>query len=291
MGANDRRAFKTLPEEKRHDIMALSDAYATSTVEKTLEGIVATNVLPKASTGEGGVLCILVSRFNHSCSANAEYLWVESLRCEQVRAARAISPGEEICVNYIGDDIRLPTAERQARLRNKMRFDCRCQLCIEVSRGCKSATTSDQRRARLGELETAILDCRTDPEKGLRFVDEALSLLSEEKISAPRTVAQFCNDGFELALLAGDTSEVQAWAHMSYEAHRLGWGEDYPMTKRMHYYTQNPPSLASCTKSRVHSSTTGSIDVVAASVASPARANGTRAPVGCKSKAVAPKEP
>merc|ERR1719195_254369 len=68
-----------------------------------------------------------------------------------------------------------------------------------------------------------------------------LDLMRQEGISAPRTAAQVCNDGFELAVLMGDRSEVQVWAHMSYEAHRHGWGEDYPMTRRMKHFVQNPP--------------------------------------------------
>ena len=39
---------------------------------------------------------------------------------------------------------------------------------------------------------------------------ESLELLAEERIGAPRTAAQICNDGFELALLEGDPLEVQA---------------------------------------------------------------------------------
>eukprot|EP00929_Paragymnodinium_shiwhaense_P097835 TRINITY_DN59431_c0_g1_i2.p2 TRINITY_DN59431_c0_g1~~TRINITY_DN59431_c0_g1_i2.p2 ORF type:complete len:148 (+),score=38.98 TRINITY_DN59431_c0_g1_i2:41-445(+) len=78
----------------------------------------------------------------------------------------------------------------------------------------------------------------------MRVCEEVLELLSQEELSAPRTVAQVCNDGFQLALLAGDTTEVQSWAHLSYEAHRLGWGRDYPMTKQMQHYVMYPPTLA-----------------------------------------------
>mmetsp|Transcript_13489 Transcript_13489/g.47559 ORF Transcript_13489/g.47559 Transcript_13489/m.47559 type:complete len:120 (-) Transcript_13489:64-423(-) len=75
------------------------------------------------------------------------------------------------------------------------------------------------------------------------MAEEMLEIMNIEGISGPRTVAQVCNDGFELSLLIGDDSESQYWAHLSYEAHRLGWGEDYPMTPLMRQYAQQPPKL------------------------------------------------
>eukprot|EP00928_Gymnodinium_smaydae_P021349 TRINITY_DN18318_c0_g1_i1.p1 TRINITY_DN18318_c0_g1~~TRINITY_DN18318_c0_g1_i1.p1 ORF type:complete len:439 (+),score=91.48 TRINITY_DN18318_c0_g1_i1:61-1317(+) len=237
----DREAFKALPEERRRELMALSDAGARHGERKSLEGLVATNVLPKGPRDDGGVLCVLASRFNHSCRPNAEYLWVASSGVEEIHAVRPIAPGEEICVNYIGDAVRLPTAERRARLGHELRFECRCSLCAAPE---SEREVSDQRRARLGALDKAILGCQERPLEGLRLVDEMLQLLREEGISAPRTVAQVANDGYELALLAGRREEVKSWARRSYEAHRLGWGEDYPMTVQMKLHSVNPPSLA-----------------------------------------------
>jgi len=94
------------------------------------------------------------------------------------------------------------------------------------------------------ELDSRILTCRERPEEGVKMAEEMLTLLGKEGISAPRTVAQVCNDGYQLAVLAGDKDDTQVWAHMSYEAHRLGWGEDYPMTREMLHYSMNPPTPA-----------------------------------------------
>eukprot|EP00439_Symbiodinium_sp_Y106_P041744 s2179_g5.t1 len=197
--------------------------------EKTLEGVLATNALPRGAKSEETVLCLLASRFNHSCSPNAEYLWVEESQVEEVRAVRAVQPGEELCVNYFGD------AEQ---LRAGFRFECRCSVCVAAS------PESDRQRQRLTRLSQEILSCRNAPERGLRMAEEMLEIMGKEGISAPRSVAQVCNDGFELALLAGDGQEVQYWAHLSYEAHRLGWGEAYEMTRRMRHYAQHPPTLS-----------------------------------------------
>ncbi|CAE7790170.1 set5 [Symbiodinium sp. CCMP2592] len=226
------------PAALRKAILELCDAYADRPEEKTLEGVLATNALPRGAKSEETVLCLLASRFNHSCSPNAEYLWVEESQVEEVRAVRAVQPGEELCVNYFGDAVKLPRTARQEQLRAGFRFECRCSVCVAAS------PESDRQRQRLTRLSREILSCRNAPERGLRMAEEMLEIMGKEGISAPRSVAQVCNDGFELALLAGDGQEVQYWAHLSYEAHRLGWGEAYEMTRRMRHYAQHPPTLS-----------------------------------------------
>lgn len=234
--APDRQQFRALPAERQRAVWELCDVYAeASGEEKTLEGIMATNALPRGPGSDDGVLCILASRCNHSCSPNSEYLWNEEAGCEEVRAVKDLAPGEEVCVNYFGDLVRQPRSVRQAHLRDGWRFDCRCPPCLAAD------PASDERRSRLVRLGELILTCRERPEEGVRMAEEMLELMQREGISGPRTAAQVCNDGFELAVLMGDQSEVQLWAHMSYEAHRQGWGEDYPMTRRMKHYVQFPP--------------------------------------------------
>lgn len=233
----DKQQWKKLSKVEQDAVMDLSDAYADANDGKTLEGIIATNALPCAPNSEHSVLCTLASRFNHGCSPNAEYLWIESSQMEEVWAVRDIAPGEEVCVNYIGDDVCQPRAFRQARLRGGFRFDCCCVTCLSA------CPKSDERRERLVKLHEEILSYRDRPEEGIRIAENRLELLSTEGIGAPRTAAQVCNDGFELALLMGDREEIQAWAHMSYEAHRLGWGAEHALTKQMHHYAQYPPVL------------------------------------------------
>lgn len=234
----DRTQFKELSSYEQQAVMSLCDVYACGPGDRTLEGIMLSNALPRGPRSEETVLCLLASRFNHSCAPNAEYLWLDGQGVEEVRAVREINPGEEVTVNYLGDTIRHPSAARQAQLREGFRFDCRCAVCEAAD------PESDLRRERLLRLSDEILDCRDRPEAGLSIAEEMLELMEQEGVGGPRTAAQVCNDGVELSLLTGDTSEVQYWAHMSYEAHRMGWGEDDPMTKKMKHYTQHPPQLA-----------------------------------------------
>ncbi|CAE7946154.1 SMYD5, partial [Symbiodinium sp. KB8] len=67
------------------------------------------------------------SRFNHSCSPNAEYgLTQDGLM--KVRVLRAIEPGEEVCVSYLGDAL-MSKSSRQQFLRARYFFLCTCPLC------------------------------------------------------------------------------------------------------------------------------------------------------------------
>lgn len=238
--ASDMDALAAAP--RAADVWALSDLYAAGPDEpKTLEGIFCTNALPQGPQTEDAVLCPATARFNHSCAPNCEYLWIDAIGENEVRVVQNVEPGEELSVNYLGDAIRLPAVERRRAIYEAFRFKCCCRACTKPD--AEEAAASDKRRARIAAIDREILDCRERPEEGVRLAEESLRLLSQEGLSAPRTVAQICNDGYELSVLAGDRSEAQVWAHMSYEAHRLGWGENYPMTQLMKTYAQNPQTL------------------------------------------------
>ncbi|CAE8653880.1 unnamed protein product, partial [Polarella glacialis] len=76
----ERKQFRSLPAAKQKAVYDLCDAYADGprNEDKTLEGIFSTNALPRGARSEETMLCLLASRFNHSCAPNAEYLWDES---------------------------------------------------------------------------------------------------------------------------------------------------------------------------------------------------------------------
>ena len=69
-----------------------------------------------------------MSRFNHSCRANAEFFWNAETGTRDVRAVRKIQEGEEICLNYrkLGT---LTREERRGYLRDYHHFICHCQAC------------------------------------------------------------------------------------------------------------------------------------------------------------------
>ena len=75
---------------------------------------------------------IQTSRFNHSCAANAEFQFNESLGKMEVRAISKVKAGEEITINYIPHKISMKNFKtRQEILLNGWEFNCMCKLCME----------------------------------------------------------------------------------------------------------------------------------------------------------------
>ena len=69
-----------------------------------------------------------MSRFNHSCRANAEFFWNKVTGTRDVRAVRKIQKDKEICLNYrkLGT---LTREERRGYLRDYHHFICDCEAC------------------------------------------------------------------------------------------------------------------------------------------------------------------
>ena len=67
-----------------------------------------------------------MSRFNHSCRPNAEWLWNKETKTQDVRVLRKIKEGEEITLGYTSQWAR---EERRAELENYFNFNCRCEAC------------------------------------------------------------------------------------------------------------------------------------------------------------------
>ena len=114
--------------------------------EKTIQGIFFTNAIPGRvihnysgtdCSADEYVVCKTISRFNHSCRANARYGYDQdaiftSTSGESSRfflqALRDINIDEEICVSYF-DPRGLTCEERRRRCMCGFEFDCRCGLC------------------------------------------------------------------------------------------------------------------------------------------------------------------
>ena len=73
-----------------------------------------------------------MSRFNHSCTSNAEYLWNEDTGTRDVRAIRKIKKGGEITINYNivdAEERGMTRDERRAYLKEIYHFHCNCIGC------------------------------------------------------------------------------------------------------------------------------------------------------------------
>ena len=124
---NRYKEIKNLKEAKKWRDSLLETNFSEEIADLTVEvfGIYFSNSFTQ---GVG----IQTSRFNHSCAANTEFQFNESLGKMEVRAVSKIKPGEEITINYLPHKISMKNVKtRQEYLLNGWKFNCMCNLCIE----------------------------------------------------------------------------------------------------------------------------------------------------------------
>ena len=82
-----------------------------------------------------GSLAIETSKFNHSCSPNADFHRKNSTTNEvEIRATTKVKKGEEISINWYDDQSEISmknVKERQLFLLRNWGFICSCELCQE----------------------------------------------------------------------------------------------------------------------------------------------------------------
>jgi len=97
---------------------------------------------PNMPENSWGAICIDMSRINHSCLPNTDYMHNPSTDKMELYSTRAITAGTEITIRY-GLEFEYCTAdERKARLRYIYGFTCTCPICSDSPLQMKS----DQRR-------------------------------------------------------------------------------------------------------------------------------------------------
>ncbi|KAL2200994.1 hypothetical protein P885DRAFT_65297 [Corynascus similis CBS 632.67] len=157
-------AVAHLPPAHAAHLLALS-AHVTDTSHLTREELVdkisATNGFDIDPDDEDPdqhhsffVLFPEIARMNHDCRPNAEYRWegsAEQRLAQSVRAARDISPGEEITLSYIDPLLSGGRAARVARLRRNWGFECACPLC--TLEPAARADESDRRIAQIADIK------------------------------------------------------------------------------------------------------------------------------------------
>ena len=111
----------------------------------------------KYGTGDTAALFNLASRLNHACAPSVvlEPRWQSAQApgaCARgdglvvARAARALRPGEPLCINYgPAELVDWPVEKRRAYLLEKHRFVCGCARCVEE--GARTEPTRDPRAA------------------------------------------------------------------------------------------------------------------------------------------------
>ena len=112
---------------------------------KDLDAVVNTNSLTQEGP-DGGVhsyVFLHISRFNHSCDANACMAFDGKSETAVVRSLRDIPPKHEVTINYIRTESNGPLSERRELLRTRFGFECHCDRCQK-----EEAAAAAQRRRR-----------------------------------------------------------------------------------------------------------------------------------------------
>eukprot|EP00434_Breviolum_minutum_P010132 symbB.v1.2.008941.t1/scaffold563.1/size187063/18 len=162
------REFSRASNEIKDKVFSLDDAFSS---EKSLEGILRTNAFLSDDSDDVS-LCLIASRFNHSCNSNCEQHWDKELGKMTVYTCTGINAGEELCVRYI--DIRGAYSYRQYMLQEKFGFRCCCEVCQ-----LGMDESSDWRRSRMATLAYEVEDV-SEPMEILQKVEELLKLYDEE---------------------------------------------------------------------------------------------------------------
>lgn len=78
----------------------------------------------------------VLSIINHSCAPNLSYsLNGKFGHCISVRP---IKKGDQVFINYLGDDVNQPLEQRQKMMKNIWSFDCKCDKCNDCSNPIES---------------------------------------------------------------------------------------------------------------------------------------------------------
>ena len=122
-------------------------------------------------TSKGRACCrrdlgLEVSRFNHSCSANALIAWKEETQSYQIRTVSKIEAGEEICINYLsGKSMFMKNVRtRQRRLLVDWGFECACILCLVETANPITSHNQYERFATLESQAKSLSDANTAEE-------------------------------------------------------------------------------------------------------------------------------
>ncbi|CAK9047352.1 unnamed protein product [Durusdinium trenchii] len=236
------KQFETLPKKTQEALMSLHDTEEP----KTLTGIFNTNSIGCYSESLDGSLCVLVSRFNHSCVPNCEQFWDDEMFRQKLFACKDIKKGEELCFSYL--EPFLPYTQREEIFRRRYAFQCHCPACQE-----QSHDASDQRRRRLGELVRQLnRGVSPDADAGTSLAKELLQLCDEEGLALQGFRAQASYHAFQCLLLARrPAEEALPWIHLARSQLQKSRGADHPDVRVLRGYEEQPLSHPAATDEQI----------------------------------------
>jgi len=142
---------------------------------------------------------IKISRFNHSCCANATNVYDHGSQLNELRAVSKIDIGDEICIHYSPRSLFMKNLQtRQDWLSTQWGFKCTCVICLDETK-----TNSNEGYERFAKLREEQEEESGDPQEFLSFtitLNKIASLkemykLASEKKAARSHLAIILEDG------------------------------------------------------------------------------------------------
>jgi len=223
--------FDALSESMKEQVMALHSVHQE---EDRLTGIMKTNCFARGDTNDA-ILCIEMSRFNHSCMPNVMTTFVEGR--ERAVAVQNIEKGEELCTSY--SLLTSSISETRKELRSKFQFDCNCRLC--TSKDPNTFEVIEKNRILYGKLDSSLdRTGRGNHKERLQNIEQIFSAMETGQLSFPGLVARNAFDGFQAALLDKNRMEAKRYIDQAYEANLIAEGKDSETTKEFLELSRSP---------------------------------------------------
>jgi SET domain len=217
-----------LDDDQQRAFFDLTNIYG-NTHSQSL-GIARTNVLPLGSRARSGGLFLEASRINHSCRHNAQNTWNENIGRLTIHALRDIEAGQEITISYLASTSEY--AERQRFLKEKFKFECKCELCSLPRAQRKHSDTRLRKLQAIDKSIGAFFWGELEPEMALQLLHTMFGLFDEEGIW-DASIARAYKDAYDIATENEDGSRARVFAERAYDTRRLIEGDDSPVTVEM----------------------------------------------------------
>jgi hypothetical protein len=231
------RQYEELPDALRDVVMQL-DGGSSSEEESGLRGIVAKNRVARDYGGDEGVVCVAISRFNHSCDSNCEQSWDDEAEQERVHASRSIREGEELTLPYV--DLRASASGRDGALFRTYGFRCACPVC--TMKDPMGNVSRDRIKTLQARLDSVVEDAYEayDARPGIDMAAELLELYDQTPLGPKIIRADACYAAFVLSIKADDLSEAKGWIRKAYQHSLVARGKDHPDTKALGKLVKDP---------------------------------------------------
>ena len=183
--------------EQKHWLSSVNLNINDRTKEK-LENMIGIYVTNAHQKGVG----IQASRFNHSCTPNAEVIWNDEKNIREIRTVTKIKIGDEISVTYLRANMLMKNLQdRQNFLQYQWGFKCTCDLCLQEELKCDNDIYE-----KYEQLFKQVKNLENSNDRLMNFTEEIncykemYKLAKEKRVSRFLIVTEILERGFRAAV-------------------------------------------------------------------------------------------